>query len=200
VPDLVHAVQFFQATYTILLALALGEAFKQFVPDGDQNIRWDRFPSLVAFLFTIFPFFQGMSQYMYATYLHQPGLTLSAVSVQLFFDSIMFLLMAGTFFVLSRSLSPNHWLRYYVATLVLLAVDTVWILASNYHGAGLQVWLILNILVVSILASVITRQRGEEFDNKQIPGLTSPPWICACLLIVSTTIDYVWFWDYFFPK
>jgi hypothetical protein len=57
--DLAHAVQFLQAAYTILLGLAFGEAFKQFVPDGDQRIRWDRLASLLAFLFMISPSTMG---------------------------------------------------------------------------------------------------------------------------------------------
>jgi hypothetical protein len=198
VPDLVHAVQFFQAIYGILLALALGEAFKQFVPDGDQDMRWDRLPFLIAFLFTIFPFFHGMNQYMYITYLHRPTLSVAEVSGQLLFDSAMFMGMAGTFFVLSRSLSPNHWFRYYIATLVLLAVDTVWIVAAIYRGSELYPWLILNIIVVSILASVLRTQYGKKFDHQKLPDWHSPPWICAYLLIASTTIDYAWMQNYFF--
>src|ERR1700719_5182197 len=102
--DLVHAVQFLQAAYTILLALAFGEAFKQFVPDGDQEIRWDRLPLLLAFLFMIFPFYHGMSRYFYSTYLHDPTARLSPVAGILMFDGVCFLLMSACFFVLSRSL------------------------------------------------------------------------------------------------
>jgi hypothetical protein len=46
--DLTSSIQFLQTAFTILLGLALGEAFKQFVPDGDQDIRLDRLPSLFA--------------------------------------------------------------------------------------------------------------------------------------------------------
>ena len=49
--DLAHAVQFLQAAIAIILGLALGEALKQFVPDGDKDIRKDRGPLLFAFFF-----------------------------------------------------------------------------------------------------------------------------------------------------
>lgn len=197
-PDLAHAVQFFQSAYTILLALALGEAFKQFVPDGDRDIRWDRLPSLLAFLFTIFPFFHGMNQYMYITYLHQPAVNLATVSGPLLFDGMAFMVMAAAFFVLSRSLSPSHWFRFYVSTLVLLVVDTVWIAISMYRGSSLQPWLILNMIVASILVSVLIIQRGKKYVDDHMPPWNSPPWICAGMLIISTTIDYAWMRSYFF--
>ena len=196
--ELAHAVQFFQGGFTILMALALGEAFKQFVPDGDKDIRWDRLPSLVAFLFTIFPFFHGMTQYMYITYLRATGLGLAEVSEYLLFDGIMFMGMAGVFFVLSRSLSPSHWFRFYLSTLVLLAVDTIWISAAIYRGSQLQPWLILNIIAAGILVSVLRTQHGVTYADKPPLPWTSPPWICAILFVTSTIIDYGWMQRYFF--
>jgi dolichyl-phosphate-mannose--protein O-mannosyl transferase len=67
--SLSHAVGFLQAAYTIVLGLALTEGFKQFVPDRDEEIDWDRFWPLFGFVFLIFPFFHGMSRYLYTTYL-----------------------------------------------------------------------------------------------------------------------------------
>jgi hypothetical protein len=180
------------------MGLALGEAFKQFVPDGDKNIRWDRLPFLVAFLFTIFPFLHGMYQYMHITYVKHPDLALAAVSGGLLFDGVTFMGMAGIFFILSRSLSPNHWFRFYISTLVLLGIDTVWIAVAVYRGSLLWPWLILNLIVASILGSVLTIQRGKTYTDEKITGPTSPPWICAYLLIASTTIDYAWMQNYFF--
>jgi hypothetical protein len=52
--DLTSSIQFLQTGFTILLGLALGEAFKQLVADGDQDIKRERVPSLFAFLFMIF--------------------------------------------------------------------------------------------------------------------------------------------------
>jgi hypothetical protein len=194
-----NAVQFFQGAYTILLGLALGEAFKQFLPDGDENIRWDRLPSLLAFLLMILPFFQGMSSYIYATYSSHPNLDLAAVEEFLLFDGMIFLVMSAIFFVLSRSLSPNHWFRFYIAMLTLIVVDSVWISVSLYRGSSLQFWLVLNIIVAALFASVLTVQAGNELPAKKLPPLTSPPWISVAILAVSTTIDYAWMLrNYFF--
>jgi hypothetical protein len=65
-----HATGFLQAAYTILLSLALGEAFKQIISDDpDKEFRLNRLWGLAAFLFMIFPFFHGMSRYLFLTYL-----------------------------------------------------------------------------------------------------------------------------------
>ena len=63
--DLTHAIQFLQTAFTILLSLAFGESFRQLVPDADQDVRWERFYSLAAFVFMIFPFFHGMTRYFF---------------------------------------------------------------------------------------------------------------------------------------
>jgi hypothetical protein len=197
-PEVQHAVQFFQTVYGILLALALGEAFKQFVLDGDQNIRWDRSASLWAFLFMIVPFFHGMNQYMYITYLHGAQKSLETISAPLLLDGLMFLAMAAVFFVLSRSLSPSHWVRFYVSTFALLAIDTVWILSAIYRGSDLWAWLALNGVVASVLAIVMFVQREKTYVPQQLPPWHSPSWLCAAIFTMSTTIDYVVMLRYFF--
>ena len=71
--NVVHTVNFFQGAFTIVLALALGEALKAFVAGDDERpIHWDRTPPFVSFLLIFFPFFQSMSQYLYLTYLNAP--------------------------------------------------------------------------------------------------------------------------------
>jgi hypothetical protein len=70
VPDVIT---FFRNTFTIILALALTESFKQFVSDrGDKTdktlVHWDRLPSLLSFLFLVIPFFHGMSRYFFDRY------------------------------------------------------------------------------------------------------------------------------------
>jgi hypothetical protein len=197
--DLVHAVQFLQTAYTILLALAFGEAFKQFVPDGDKDIRWDRLPSLLAFLFMIFPFFHGMSRFFYITYLHQPGGELATVAGFLMFDGMMFLVMAAIFFVLSRSLSLNHWSRFYIALLVLLTVDSVWIGVSLYRGADVLPWLILNVILAALLVIVLICWRNDKpYDEINSPPCL-PSWICAIAIFGTTVADYIWMHKFYFP-
>jgi hypothetical protein len=189
--DLTHAVQFFQTGYTILLALAFGEALKQFVPDGDQIIRWDRLPSLLAFLFMIFPFFHGMSRYFYITYLHTPDGRLAPVAFYIMLDGMVFMTMAAFFFVMSRSLSPGHWKRFYFTLLTLLAVDTAWIGVSLIRGVPVLPWLELNAILAVVLIGVLLYVRSETS--------VGAPRICAVVTFATTIASYVWMSDFYFP-
>jgi hypothetical protein len=188
--DLTHAVGFLQTAYTILLALAFGEAFKQFVAErGD--IQWTRLPSLLAFLFMIFPFFHGMSRYLYTTYLQHPG-SLSQYAGYLMGDGITFMILSSLFFVLSRSLSPNHWRRFYGALLLLLLFDSIWICVALYRGIGpVKPWLAFNIILGAILICVLLFNRRQES--------IAPPVICAIATFSTTALSYYVMRDFYFP-
>lgn len=55
--------------FSIVLALALGEAFKQCVSERENGaIQWDRMLALLTFLLLILPFYQGMNRYLLQTY------------------------------------------------------------------------------------------------------------------------------------
>jgi hypothetical protein len=197
--DLTHAIQFFQTGVTILLGLALGEAFKQLVPDGDQDIRSDRVASLMAFLFMIFPFFHGMSRYFYTTYLTHPDARLGPVAGHIMFDGAVFMTLATLFFVMCRSLSPNHWIRFYTFLLALLSVDTVWIIISMISGAPLLPWLILNIvLAVLLLVTLKTFWPDQAYDDNNRPPM-APGWLCALYTFSTALLGYVMMRDFYFP-
>jgi hypothetical protein len=198
--DLAHAIQFFQTGITILLGLALGEAFKQLVPDGDQDIRSDRVASLMAFLFMIFPFFHGMSRYFYTNYLTHSEAKLGPVAGHIMFDGSVFMTIAVLFFVLCRSLSPNHWIRFYTFLLALLAVDTVWIVVSMIFGAPLLSWLILNIILAGLLLVTLrTFWPQQPYDDNNKPPM-APGWLCALYTFSTTLLSYLWMSDFYFPS
>jgi hypothetical protein len=197
--DLANAIQFFQAGVGILLGLALGEAFKQLVPDGDANIRGDRVYLLLAFLFMIFPFFHGMSRYFYTAYMTNPSARLAPVAARVMFDGMTFMTLAVLFFVMCRSLSPSHWVRFYTFLIVLLTVDTVWIIVSMIYGAKLVVWLILNIiLVILLLATLVTFWPDARYNEHNLPP-KAPGWLCAFFTFNSTLLSYMMMLDFYFP-
>lgn len=206
VTDVSHAIQFFQTGFTILLGLALGEAFKQFVPDGDENIRWDRLASLFAFLFMIFPFFQGMSRYFYVTYLAHPPSHIGGVAGRLMFDGIMLMTEASIFFGMCRSLSPKHWVRFFGFLLLLLAVDAVWVGVSITYGAPTYPWLVLDgILAVVLIAILIICTRKWERPHRLLKGPVAllkkplaPPVLCAVATLLTTVISYIWMSPFYF--
>jgi hypothetical protein len=189
--DLQHAVSFFQNAYTIILALALTEGLKQFVADGgERNIFWNKLPSLVGFLFLIFPFFHGMSRYLYSSYL-APGLTVGSFAGHLMFDGIMFMLMSACFFIMSRSLSPDRWKRYYGALACVLVVDSAWVLVVLSRGAQVSVWLELDIVVAYVmLVMFLTHEKHEE--------TIWPPLAAMATIIFTTIVSYFLMQDFYF--
>src|SRR5665647_198695 len=118
-----YLVNFFQSGFTILIALALGEALRQFVAADirkpeDAAIHWGRLPALMTFIFLILPFFQGMNRYFYLTYL-KPNMLPDTYALWLIIDGAAFISEATLFFVMSRLFSENQWRRFFHATLTL---------------------------------------------------------------------------------
>lgn len=182
--NLKHAATFLQGAYTIVLALALGEAFKQFVADGgERNIFWNRSWSLVGFLVQIFPFFHGMSRYLFRTYLGPKAIP-ENWPAYLMFDGIMFMMMSGCFFVMSRSLSPDRWKRFYGSAGLLLAFDSIWICVAMWRGVpDVQTWLHLNgVLAVAMVVAFFIWRKTENS--------LWPPGVYAVANSVTTVASY----------
>jgi hypothetical protein len=190
--SLQHAVGFLQNAYTIVLALALTEGFKQFIDDNrERNIFWDRTWSLVGFLFMIFPFFHGMSRYLYSTYL-AAGVAPAGFAGHLMFDGIAFMAMSACFFIMSRSLQPDRWKRYYCALVVLLGVDSAWIGVALWHGVQpVRTWLYLNAVLAVVLA--VTYYRSREHEESRFA-----PAAAAVTIFLTTLASYVLMQDFYF--
>lgn len=187
--NLQHAVGFLQTAYTVILVLAVGEAFKQFVPDNDK-VRIERLPSLLAFLFLIFPFFHGMSRYFYKAYISNSALSEYWAGF-LMGDGIAFLVMAACFFVMSRSLDPSQWRRYYAFLAGLLLVDSIWIAVGILRDVKIGPWLVLNCVLATIIFFAYRRYRRSKKS-------VMPMRICAATTFLTTAISYVWMKDFYF--
>jgi hypothetical protein len=187
--DIHNVVSFFQAAFTFILALALTESFKQFVADRaekeeDRHIHWDRLWSLISFLFLIIPFFQGMSRYYYVEYVDNK--ITAHYAIWLIFDGVAFLIEAALFFVMSRTLSPVLWQRFYLSVLALFVVDSVWALFSyETHHVPILPWLALNVTSIIVFTTLIYKFRAPR---------------TACIAVVIRTIlDYYVMWYFYFP-
>jgi hypothetical protein len=182
--NVVHTVSFFQTAFTIILALALGEALKQFVSDGEEHpVHWDKLPSFLSFLLIIFPFFQGMGQFMFETYLN-PATALKSPEGFLMFDGVAFLLESAIFFVMSRSLSAKHWRRYYGAVLLLLFADSIWAGVTYLRGIHVGFWLVLNAILAAVLLAVLW---WEDRTRETL----RPSIICAATVSLTTMASYI---------
>jgi hypothetical protein len=116
------------------------------------------------------------------------------------FDGMASMTLAALFFVMCRSLSPNHWIRFYSFLLALLFVDTVWIIISMMiFGAPLLSWLILNIiLTAALLVTLKTFWPDRAYDENNKPPM-APGWLCALYTFSTTLLGYVMMRDFYFP-
>jgi hypothetical protein len=162
-----------QSIYTIILALAVAEAFNQAIRETKPRaerpattlVSWfdcfhhARVVSLVVFLLMIVPFFQGNQKYLYLQYvepLHGPHPPKTISAMWLNFDCVVFSLEAGLFFVMARSLSAHRWQQFYAAIIVLLSLDLVWAAIEKHRGADVPAeWLWFDGLVALVLAAII---------------------------------------------
>jgi hypothetical protein len=199
--DIVDIVGFYQKAFTLILALALAEAFKQFVADKankeeDRVIHWDRLWSLVSFLFLIFPFFQGTSRYFYVEYLHDSKLP-SNYAAFIMFDGAMFTIEAALFFVMSRTLSLTLWRRFYYSVLWLFVIDSIWaFLCWKLRGVDILYWLLLNVAATAVLGPFIVVNRCIR--RSVTPSLACK--ICCIGIIFRTMLDYWMMWSFYFPS
>jgi hypothetical protein len=190
-------VDIMQRIFTIVLALALGEAFKQFVADKaekpeDRVIHWDRSLALVAFLLLLIPFYQGMGQYFYQVYLI-PEQRPTPYSIYLLVDCVVFTTEAGLLFVMSRALSSIQWRRFYASVLIILIIDTLWggFVWLTHHQAILW-WLILNVVFMIVFVAILWRCAKKGSRWGPILGLAA--------MIVRTVADYWTSWHLYFPS
>lgn len=181
--NVVHTVNFFQSAFTIILALALGEALRQFVSERDDRaLHWDLLPGLLAFLLIFFPFFQSMSQYLYLTYLNAetapkfyPGF--------LIFDGFMYVLESACFFVMSRALAPARWRRFYGAVLALMAIDIVWSGVTYRRGIHVGDWIWIDMVLAAALGLVLLLERGR-------PPSMRPTYLGLAMIAATTATSY----------
>ncbi len=162
-----------QSIYTIILALAVAEAFNQAIRESKPKAErpsttlksWfdcfhhARVVSLIVFILMIVPFFQGNQKYLFLQYiepLHSAVPPKSVSAMWLNFDCMIFSLEAGLFFVMARSLSAHRWQQFYAAIIMLLSVDLVWAAIEKRRGAAVPAeWLWFDGLVALAIAGVI---------------------------------------------
>jgi hypothetical protein len=105
---------------------------------------------------------------------------------------IPFLISSALFFILSRSLSPNHWQRFYGALLLLLLVDSMWIGVALCRGIQVvKPWLQFDIILGAILIFVRLSFRKEDS--------IVPPVLCAIATFTTTALSYYVMRDFYFP-
>ncbi len=203
-----NSVSFFRQAFILVFALALTEAFKQFVDDkavageGEtgKHFHWDRLPALVSFLFLIVPFFHGTVRYFYLTY--ESVKPFSFYSAYLMFDGLVFLIEAALFFAMSRSLALVRWRTFYWCIFWLVSLDSAWGVVAYTHGTPTLTWIILNLVLAVFLQWILGRYHGTANQFRASDGrITTEGWTAvmgAGAVIVRTVLDYGFSWNFYF--
>jgi hypothetical protein len=195
-PDIQNTISFFQTTFTIIIALSIGESFKQFVADKaerpeDRSIHWDRLPSLISFLFVALPFFHGMNRYFFLAYANAKTVP-DIYGAYLIFDGLCFISMSALLFAMSRTLPAVQWRRFFSLILLLLVVDSIWIAAAiDSRGFPVGVWQLLNASVIIMIVAMLAREPRRPIVFTIL---------CALMEFLTTAISYAIEWNVFFPR
>jgi hypothetical protein len=195
--QIAEVVAFFRNAFSLIFALALAEAFKQFVIDRARTpmgpvIDWEKLIPLLAFVLLIFPFYQGTIRYFVFTYGDAKALLQQSYSVPVMFDGVMFVLEAALFFIMSRALAPAHWVTYYGSVVTLLWVDSLWGLgAAWFHNTPIEWWIYLNIGFGAIVLILLIMHGRLKAPTATILG--------AVAVLLRTVLDYYTTWNFYFP-
>ena len=190
-------VQSLQWIYTVVIALAIGEAIGKVVgkdnTNSDRRIQWNRLAALITFVFIVVPFYHGMARYLQTVYdPSSPPSTFGwSYGIFLLFDVAVFAIEAFLFFVLARSLQPKNWTQFHGAVLILLLVDIGWgVAVLCLHGiTQILPWVIINCVAFFLLLGV------WRFLAQRSAGL----WIATAVVILRTMFDYIFTWSFYFP-
>jgi hypothetical protein len=214
VESMSQIVENIQSVYTIILALAVAEAFNQAIKESKPKaerpattlaswfdcIHHSRFVSLIVFLLMVIPFFQGNQRYLFLQYiepLHGTNPPKVIKALWLNFDCTIFTLEAGLFFVMARSLSAHRWQQFYAAIIVLLTLDFLWALVERSREAAIpREWLWYDIMMALIFAAIIAvdwflikYKRDKDFNYLCY-------WAASIVAILSLLYGYIYQIDY----
>jgi hypothetical protein len=206
-PDIIDSVTFFQRVFQITVALAIGESFKQFVADeshrtAERHLFWERIPALLSFIFTIIPFFHGMSRYFYVNYLRLEVDVSEVYAFQLLFDGLSFLVESAFFFMLSRALVLARFQEFASYLISLLLFDSFWSLFASLPFEAKISFIVSNFTLVALIWLALDTMRNllvgaSEEDQKRTRLRTSS--FVASVSFVAFVVGYAVSWQWYFP-
>jgi hypothetical protein len=182
-----------QKIYAVVIALAISQAIHNLLTGGSggTDLRPSQIlpglPALIAFSFTVVPFWHGMNRHVDRCYLEKGD---GIVQRALLFDFGAFFVEAGCLFAVAVSLRSG--LLPFACLALLLIVDMVWAAFSHrIHFKGKRSyakrWSIINILALLVAAPVFI-----------IPAAEGPVFLML-VAILRTVADYRYCHDFYFP-
>jgi hypothetical protein len=188
-----RSVDSIQKIYAVVIALAISQAIQNLLTGGNGGAGvspariFSGLPALVAFSFTVVPFWHGMNRHVDRCYLEK---TNGVVRGALLFDFAVFFIEAGCLF--AAALSLRSALRPFACLGLLLIVDMVWAGISHWiHFKGkkshAKKWSRINVVALLAAAFVFL-----------VPPAARPVFLMA-VAILRTVADYRYCWQFYFP-
>ena len=190
-----------QRIYTFVVSLAVAEALRgvlsslPLVPDAASWLR------LSVVLVTVIPFYHGANRYLDAAYVTGER---SSVRYSLLVDFLFLFLEGILFFVLSLVIRHDAW--FYIVYAILLGVDIVWVLTTNFtgrpdlqskHTPGIGKWALINL--VCIIVVLLLHWTTMVPDTFWTYPFAKPAFFCGAAVLRSF-IDYYLMWNFYYPE
>lgn len=191
--EIQDGILFFERTFQVVLALAIGESFRQFIPEGrgvanGPPVRVDNIPALLSFMMLSVTFYLGMDRYFYRSYLTR-HLVEGHYELALVLDSVLFMAESALFFAMARNLESNRWKTFYKSVLALLAVDIAWCLHGTYVGPeAFWGWIVWDIIFAFAILGMLRLVKNDRLAS----------WIGVIVTGFVTFTSYSLFWNLYF--
>jgi hypothetical protein len=178
--------------YAVVTALAISQTVQSFLKDPTGVIvnaaaLLSGAPALIAFLFTLVPFWHGMNRHLDRCYLEKKE---TVVRGALLFDFAVFFCEAGLLFAAGFALRSGLTCFYFLGALLL--VDMIWgTISHQIHFPGQKShvvkWSAINI-AAGFLAFLVVEL---PFNQKAL--------VLMGVAIVRSIADYGLCWNFYFP-
>lgn len=182
-------IQFFERIFQIVLALALGEAFKQYFPERKDpkqqhnTVLSDATPSLISFVVLVVTFYLGMDRYFWSTYSSQPSISKN-YPIHLMLDSGLFMFESALFFAMSRNLHKDRWREFYKLVAILLIPDIIWCIHGSLLGPrSFAGWIASDFIFLMIIIALRYMRPSDRWGT----GL-------GMVFTVAITAFGYWYW------
>jgi len=192
------SIESLEMIYAVVVAFAITKAiegilFKPTDSYADFSLLAKHFQALIAFLFTIAPFYHGMHRHLNRAYLERE--IQNTKQHFLLLDFFVFFFESCILLVFATSLTLG--IGAFKPLMTLLIVDSIWaMLAYRIHynewKNSPKTWASINIITIILMAPLLFSIIIES-ENIRL-------WILAILAIARTIADYKFCWHFYFPK
>ena len=195
-----RSVDSLERIFAFIVALAVTDAIKATFVDknaGTLILSWPAatlLPAFLAFLVTIVPFYHGMNRHLDECYIRRTPPAEGA----LLFDFIVFFIEASLLFAITASLGRTDLISF-VFLGILLTVDTVWALISNWihysgEAQGIKKWAAVNAATIAFGVFLVPISAAADLSTEW------QAWLLLALALVRSVLDYSLTWTFYFPQ